>query len=194
MRRFADWANVTANITIFEKTYRIGGRTLTANIYDNPLERVEVGASIFIPLNEILYNSTKEFGLPVTDSFVDIDGVLGIWDGENFVYLQGKGSSWWEYTKLFWKYGMAPYRTQKLVDKTVSTFLKLYKSPYFPFRSLTTRVFELDLIQATSETGERFLLKNGVRHLKHDNKGVGRANSLRSPIPLPMTSFRLVPA
>ena len=121
-----------------------------------------MGASIFIPLNEILWNATREFNLPTGDSFSDIEGPLGIWDGEGFVYTQGIGSTWWEYAKLFWKYGMAPYRTKKLVDRTIATFLNLYRAPHFPFRSLTTRAFELGLIHLTADTGSQFLEKNGV--------------------------------
>lgn len=132
-------------------------------MYDNPLERVEVGASIFIPENEILWNAAREFSLPLTDASADEDGPLGIWDGERFVHIQGTGSTWWEYAKLFWKYGLAPYRTKKLVDQTVQTFLQLYRAPNFPFRSLTSRAFELGLVRATADTGSQFLSKNGVR-------------------------------
>lgn len=151
------------NITVFEKTDRIGGRTLTVEAYNNPLEPVELGASIFIEANHIMYNASLNFGLPLKEPESGSDGFLGIWDGEKFVFTQDDSSwEWWNLAKLFWKYGTAPYKAQKLVQSTVSTFLQLYEKPHFPFRSLTQRVFELDLLKATSVTGEQFLVNNDV--------------------------------
>lgn len=153
------------NITVFEKTNHIGGRTLTVEAYDNPLEQVELGASIFIEANQILYNASRRFGLPLKEPESGSDGFLGIWDGEQFVYTQDDSSwQWWNLAKLFWKYGLAPYKAQKLVQSTVDTFLQLYEAPHFPFRSLTQRAFELDLLKATSVTGKEFLANNDVSH------------------------------
>ena len=61
-------------------------------MYDNPLEPVELGASIFVDVNHILYNATRTFGLPLKDPGSDEDGILGIWDGERFVYQQDSRS------------------------------------------------------------------------------------------------------
>lgn len=150
-------------MTIFEKTNHIGGRSLTVNAFDDPLQPVELGASIFVAINHILFNATKEFGLSTIDPGTDESGLLGIWDGESFVYQQDDASwEWWSVAKMLWKYGTAPYYTRKLVHKTTSTFLKLYQAPYFPFRSLTTRVYELDLIKVTRLTGLQFLAENKV--------------------------------
>ncbi len=152
------------NITIFEKTDRIGGRTLTVNAYDSTFERVELGASIFIKLNHIMWNATQTFNLTLQEPDLDESGVLAVWDGDKFVYQQDyKSWSWWNYTKLFWKYGMAPYRTNKLMQAIIGKFLNLYQAPYFPFRSLTTRAYELELTYVTGQTGEQFLAQNRVR-------------------------------
>lgn len=48
------------------------------------------------------------------------------------------------------------------MKRTVATFLKLYEEPYFPFRSLSTRAFELDLAKITGVTGQQFLADNGI--------------------------------
>lgn len=64
--------------------------------------------------------------------------------------------------KLFWKYRLAPYYAQKLMQNTVATFLRLYEEPYFPFRSLSTRAFELGLAKVTGVTGQQFLADNGI--------------------------------
>ena len=151
------------NITIFEKTDHIGGRTLTVNAYGDGTEPVELGASIFIRLNEILWNATERYGLPLQDPDTEDDGLLAVWDGEKFVYQQDyKSWGWWNIVKLFWKYGTAPYRTQKLMQATIAKFLNLYRSPYFPFRSLTTRAYELELTYVTGQTGQQFLAQNSV--------------------------------
>lgn len=149
------------NITIFEKTAHIGGRTLTVNVYDDPLNPVELGASIFIEANHILRNATKNFNLGTQDPGSDEKGVLGIWDGDKFVYTQdSESSNWWNLAKLFWKYGTAPYYIYRLVQNTVATFLKLYQPPYFPFRSLSATAFELGLVKVTGVTGQQFLAES----------------------------------
>ncbi|KAH0439406.1 prenylcysteine oxidase [Colletotrichum camelliae] len=166
LQQYAEADGIEVNITVFEKTNHIGGRTLTVEAYDNPLEQVELGASIFIEANQILYNASRRFGLPLKEPESGSDGFLGIWDGEQFVYTQDDSSwQWWNLAKLFWKYGLAPYKAQKLVQSTVDTFLQLYEAPHFPFRSLTQRAFELDLLKATSVTGKEFLANNDIGDL-----------------------------
>lgn len=150
------------NITIFEKSPRIGGRTLTVNALGDPLEPTELGASIFVEVNSILYSAVDEFGLKFKD-VGNVDGDLGIWDGETFRYHQSHTTSkWWTYAKLFWKYGLAPYKTQKLVHGVVARFLEMYKAPHFPFRSLTQKAEELELTKLTGMTGNQFLEESGV--------------------------------
>lgn len=161
LRKYAEQDGIPINVTLFEKRGCIGGRTLTVNVYDNPIEPVELGASIFVKINHIMWNAAQEFNLSTVDPGTDETGILGIWDGEKFVYEQDSRSwGWWNLTKLFWKYGMAPYYVNNLVQQTVSTFLKLYERPYFPFRSLTTRAFELGLAKITGVTGAQFLAAN----------------------------------
>ncbi|KAI2603346.1 prenylcysteine oxidase [Hypoxylon fragiforme] len=161
IRKFAAEDGVDVNITIFEKTAHIGGRTLTVNVYDDPLNPVELGASIFIEANHILRNATKNFNLGTQDPGSDEKGVLGIWDGDKFVYTQdSESSNWWNLAKLFWKYGTAPYYIYRLVQNTVATFLKLYQPPYFPFRSLSATAFELGLVKVTGVTGQQFLAES----------------------------------
>jgi prenylcysteine oxidase / farnesylcysteine lyase len=54
LSQFAAQAGVLVNLTVFEKTERVGGRSLTVNVYDNPLEPTELGAAVFIEKNHIL--------------------------------------------------------------------------------------------------------------------------------------------
>jgi prenylcysteine oxidase/farnesylcysteine lyase len=165
LQQFADKSGLAVNITVFEKSSYVGGRSRTVNAYDNPLERVELGASIFVDVNTILKNSSQKFGLHTKDSETEYDELLGIWDGEQFVFTQKEsGYPWWDIAKLLWKYGLAPYKTQRLMQSTILKFRKLYEAPFFPFKSLSDRALDLDLISVTALTGEQLLQNNSVSH------------------------------
>ncbi|KAF3763456.1 Prenylcysteine oxidase [Cryphonectria parasitica EP155] len=163
LSRYAAAEGVDVNITLFEKTGHIGGRSLTVDAYGNASEPVELGASIFVEANQILWNASQLFGLELRDPYTSADRLTAIWDGDEFVFETSAASSWWwDMAKLVWKYRLAPYYAQKLMQNTVATFLKLYEEPYFPFRSLSTRAFELDLAKVTGVTGQQFLEDNGI--------------------------------
>jgi prenylcysteine oxidase / farnesylcysteine lyase len=166
LKKFAKSAGVDVNITIFEKSAYVGGRSTTVNAYADPLEPIELGASIFVEVNTILKNATIEFGLNTQPHRPtgDEPELLGIWNGEKFVYVQKEGGwAWWDTAKLLWKYGLAPIRTQHLMQSTVAKFMKLYEPPYFPFRSLSDRALDLGLISITGVTGNQLLTENNVR-------------------------------
>lgn len=164
MRNFTIEAGVAVNITVFEKTDRIGGRTLTINPFGNASQRVELGASIFIQKNHILYESLGRFGLESREPDIRSDPNLGIWDGDEFVFKVNENDSfWWNAYKVIMRYGfLAPRRTQKLVDATIEKFLRLYEEPYFPFSSLTQRAYELGLAEISGVTGAQLLKNNNV--------------------------------
>lgn len=131
--------------------------------YDDPLSPVELGASIFVEVNSILKNSSEAFGLNSSNSHNEEAEILGIWNGQKFVYTQKEGGwAWWDIAKLIWKYGWAPVRTNNLMKKTVGKFRKLYEYPFFPFRSLSDRALDLDLTSVTSMTGEQLLAVNNI--------------------------------
>ena len=113
-----------------------------------------------------MYNASQEFGLGVKASASgEDDGVLGIWDGYDFVFtIKNSDSWWWNTAKLFWRYGVAPYRAQKLMEGTVKAFLKIYESPYVPFKSLTEVATDLGLTRTTGATGEQLLELHKVSH------------------------------
>ncbi|KAL3952136.1 hypothetical protein ACCO45_013853 [Purpureocillium lilacinum] len=159
LQRYAAQEGVPINITILEKTEHIGGRTVTVNIYDDPALPIEQGASIFVAVNHILYNATKHFDLPFGSLRDDEPGdITAIWNGNDIVWQAVEGSSWWwDVARMWWRYGLAPYRAVQLVKDVVGTFLRLYEEPHFPFRSLTQRAFELGLHKVTAITGEQFL-------------------------------------
>lgn len=167
LQQYADDEGLNLNITIFEKTAHIGGRTLTVDAHGDPDTPIELGASIFVEVNHILYQATKTFDLPLRNpggASRSPGDYTAIFDGERFVYRSYEGEGWWwDVARLWWRYGMSPYSAVKLVKSTVDTFLKLYEEPYFPFRSLTERAFELGLHTVTAVTGEQFLEQNGIK-------------------------------
>ncbi|RDL31928.1 Uncharacterized protein BP5553_09330 [Venustampulla echinocandica] len=163
LQQFASQARVPVDITVFERSSYVGGRSTTVNAYGDPLEPVELGASIFVDVNTILKNTTEKLGLKIRHSDTGDGGLLGIWNGVEFVYTQkDSGWQWWDIAKLLWKYGLAPIRTQRLMKSTVGRFMKLYEPPFFPFRSLSERAMDLDLTSVTSVTGEQLLKENSI--------------------------------
>jgi prenylcysteine oxidase/farnesylcysteine lyase len=164
------------NITVFEKTDRIGGRTRTINPFDDPAQRVEQGASIFVQANQILYNAMAEFELSPRVEDDDANPVMGIWDGDRFAFtIDQSAPSWYNTLKLVWHYGVtAPQRAQQLTATTLTKFMRLYEPPFFPFPSLTQRAQELELVEVTGVTGEDYLKSNNVSHLFHHQGSVRR--------------------
>ncbi|KAL9119943.1 MAG: hypothetical protein Q9187_003500, partial [Circinaria calcarea] len=154
-------------IVVYERASYIGGRSTIVNVYNDPSEPVELGASIFVKVNRNLVAAAKEFGLS-TDNLGDgrpkeSPKTLGVWDGQDFRFIQSQGAySWWNLAKLLWQYGLAPVRTQRLMKRTVGAFLKLYDEPYFPFRSLSQAAYDLGLTTVTSTRGDVFLDKNQI--------------------------------
>ncbi|MCJ1247708.1 hypothetical protein MMC30_004923 [Trapelia coarctata] len=153
------------NITVYERSDYVGGRSTTVNVYDDPAEPVELGASIFVEVNRILVSAAREFGLITTtgDRPRESPETLGVWDGEIFRFVQNEGGyMWWNIVKLIWKYGLAPIRTQRLTQQVVGNFLKMYDAPHFPFKSLSETSFGLGLAEVTSTTGSVYLAANSI--------------------------------
>jgi hypothetical protein len=61
------------------------GSTTVYPYNDTAYEPVELGASIFIEDNNNLGRAVKEFNFS-TYGFEDEDGLMGVWDGEQFLY------------------------------------------------------------------------------------------------------------
>ncbi|TGO46182.1 hypothetical protein BOTNAR_0607g00050 [Botryotinia narcissicola] len=145
LQKYAAESDLAINVTVFERSSYIGGRSTTVNAFGNPLEPVELGASIFVDVNAILKNASREFDLHAKSSNTEVAEILGIWDGAEFVFTQ-KDSYWkyWDIAKMFWKYGFAPLKTQRLMKTVVGN------------------IEELDLKTVASVTGEQFLAQNNI--------------------------------
>lgn len=167
LEKFASDENIRANITVYERSSYVGGRSTTVNVYDDPTQPVELGASIFVKANKNLFSAAEEFGLSTKGvggaRAKDSPVILGIWNGEEFVFRQNYSDNyWWNVVKLFWKYGLAPMRLQNLRKETVGKFLQMYEAPHFPFRSLSQVVHDLDLSTALAAKGESFLAEHSI--------------------------------
>ena len=171
LRQFASDSQswISVNITLFESSPRIGGRTTTVNAFDDQSFSVELGGSIFVKANPILYNASRDFDLD-TRAFEPKDSVskydLGVWDGSKFVFKQTSSDSrwlgYWDGVKLLWKYGFSPVKLQRSTKGMISKFLQLYDYPTFPFRSLKEAAEELDMMHLVSVTGEELVHEKGI--------------------------------
>lgn len=119
LRKLADEAGIPLNVTVFERASYIGGRSTTVNVFDHPAYPIELGASIFVQVNHNLVNASRDLGLTVSAADHarprEADESIGIWDGTQFVFTMKDSYSWWNLARLFWRYGMAPLRTQNLM-------------------------------------------------------------------------------
>jgi len=166
---------IPLDITVFDASPVIGGRTVTVNALDDDRYPTELGASIFVKINHILYNATRDFGLTpstkIYQSGPDTKYQLGIWDGDTFVFksaTEDDNSSWrgwWDIAKLLWKYGWSPIRMQQLTKKVIGSFLKFYEEPLFPFQSLQEAVALTGLTAYTGSSGKEVLQEARIGQL-----------------------------
>ena len=165
------------DISIFDSGDHPGGRSTTVNAFNLSSEPVELGASIFVKINHILYNATKEFGLVTNDAYHDAPKDragygLGVWDGAEFLFKQASDDDdstgwvdwrgWWDIARLLWRYGVAPIRTKSATKEAIGRFLRFYDHPVFPFGSLSEAVEEVGLRKYLASTGKAILDEAGV--------------------------------
>lgn len=166
LRRLANEAGLPLNISIYERASYIGGRSTTVDAFDDPAYPIELGASIFVQVNQILVNASRDLGLGVRSADYarprEAAESIGIWDGTKFVFTLKNNYSWWNIGRLFWRYGFAPLHTQNLMKNIVGRFLRLYEKPIFPFQSLSEAAEAVDLLESTSETGSQFVDEKGI--------------------------------
>lgn len=150
------------NISIFETSDYVGGRSTTVNAFDDPRYPAELGASIFVRVNKNLVAAAERFGLINSKAFSDRPKEskydIGIWTGSEFIFKEATNGNWWaDVAKLLWRYGLAPIWTQRLMKSTVDKFLKMYEEPYFPFADLSETVEAVGLLDFTGHTGQQVL-------------------------------------
>ncbi|KAK2743244.1 hypothetical protein FQN57_004933 [Myotisia sp. PD_48] len=167
LRTYSSFFSVPINITVFEQSSNVGGRSTTVDVFNDPSLPIELGASIFVDVNRNLMKAAKKFGLKIVRAGEgqprESTHSLGVWDGKEFVFKQRENSfRWWNISKLLLRYGWAPMRTQSLMKSTINNFLKLYRWPYFPWKSLSSVAISSGLIEATWATGAEYLRENHI--------------------------------
>ncbi|KAJ4984064.1 prenylcysteine oxidase [Stagonosporopsis vannaccii] len=167
LARHAASSSIPTNITVFERASYIGGRTTTVDAWSDPAVPIELGGSIFVDVNHILVNATRDFNLSIAsqeDSLATRLALpdLGIWDGEQFVLVTTEEDGWWDKAKLLWRYGLAPLKTNRLMKAAVGRFLGMYEEPVFPWKSLGETLEQQGLLDITGVTGEQYLKANGI--------------------------------
>ena len=117
-------------------------------------------------VNRNLVDAANTLGLNVSSAGYarprESKNILGIWDGEGFVFLESDNFHWWNVIKAIWRYGWAPFWTQKLMKRTVNRFLKLYEPPFFPFQSLSVAAADAGLMETLMSTGADYLRENAI--------------------------------
>ena len=86
------------NITVYERNSYIGGRSTTVNAYGNDSYPIELGASIFVQVNQILVDAVNEFNLSTGSFGATSSGAgpaLGVWNGKELVLTMNSEDSTW---------------------------------------------------------------------------------------------------
>jgi prenylcysteine oxidase/farnesylcysteine lyase len=75
---------------------------------------MELGASIFVPVNYNLMNATKKFKLELTPLVGrNISERIGVWDGQQFLF-QETSSGWFDKVRAVWRYGFTPLKVRDM--------------------------------------------------------------------------------
>ncbi len=73
-------------ITVYEKEFRVGGRTTVIHPYNNSeYDPVEIGASIYVSANLHLVHAIEQFNLSPKYQEVDDNHVTYLYDGEKIL-------------------------------------------------------------------------------------------------------------
>ncbi|ODV70512.1 hypothetical protein HYPBUDRAFT_151805 [Hyphopichia burtonii NRRL Y-1933] len=145
------------DITIFEKSDSVGGRSTTVDVKGH---KVELGASVFVKANKILTNAVETFNLSTQKFGEKVKGTVAIWNGDRVVLELG--SSWWSNIKLLIKYGLSPIRLVRLKNRFISKFLQSYYDGNFPFANLTDLTVESKFSEVTHLTAEEYLYEQEI--------------------------------
>lgn len=106
------------SIHVFESD-TIGGRLATVVLQD---KEFEAGGAIIHPRNKYMVEFAKLLNL---DNRPPIGFKSGIWNGDEFVFVEGD----WDATtiaKLFYRYGSDPYYLHKYIEGILSDFERIY--------------------------------------------------------------------
>lgn len=111
------------DISIFEKSSKVGGRIASVALDDEGKILGEAGASIIHARNHLMVKFRKFLGLNVASDGDEVDSV-GLYDGNHFVWETY--GSFWEPLFFMMRYKMNLFRMRRFVGKLLSRFEGLY--------------------------------------------------------------------
>ncbi|KAJ3266579.1 hypothetical protein HDU77_000130 [Chytriomyces hyalinus] len=135
MREKTDTGFNALNLTLFESSHSLGGRARVESIrvHDGEEIQVEIGASIFSASNKHLMDAVKRYNLTLQSSLESSSGVssgldmLGIHDGESFIFTAAEDSLFETIGKVAWRWGLvSPYRARALALSAAALFENSY--------------------------------------------------------------------
>ncbi|XP_028399919.1 prenylcysteine oxidase-like [Dendronephthya gigantea] len=156
-----------AQISVFEKSGRVGGRLATVDISG---ETFESGGSIIHPRNLYMKKFVEYLGL---ERNTDTDGIFSLYDGKDIVFSTSSWS-WLTSLKLLWRYGFSLVKMDQVTKSLLNKFANIYtlQDKGESFHSVP------DLLQAmsgneefyrlTKITARKYLLEQGLSELLID--------------------------
>jgi len=160
-------------IDAFEKSDKIGGRM---RVIDYNGSEVEAGGTIIHDSNKYMVEFVKHLGLEQHKALDD--GLLGIYDGKEFVFTESKFSLLTN-LKLIWRYGITSlYYMSHSLNKMLDEFGNIYsiQNNYEAFETVQ------DLLRAqggetfvnyTQRTAKDVMKENGMSDLLIDELATG---------------------
>ncbi|CAM0139874.1 hypothetical protein VKS41_007218 [Umbelopsis sp. WA50703] len=173
-------SRVNVSTTLYERNNYLGGRSTTVPIKGDEERHgyMELGASIFVPVNYNLMNATKKFNLTLT-ILVDrnISEKIGVWDGEQFLF-QETSSGWFDKVRAIWRYGLTPFKIKGIVSAVTGRWLDIYQDTP-AFVHMDTIVNRLGLRNEVELTAAEYYAKEGglnERYLREIVQSATRVN------------------
>ncbi len=164
----------SAEIVVFEKAPHVGGRIQEMEIAG---EQVELGASIFHPINRYLVSFVTLLGLHPRQT--DKTTTFGIWNGTSFD-LKIPHSPILARAKMLLRYGLTPLHLQSLVTDFVKHWLTIYERQDhgWSFETPEELLKSMDLYPLTQQSSYDFFRVNGIseRFLLEFINGASRNN------------------
>eukprot|EP01130_Rhizamoeba_saxonica_P000773 TRINITY_DN10693_c0_g1_i1.p1 TRINITY_DN10693_c0_g1~~TRINITY_DN10693_c0_g1_i1.p1 ORF type:complete len:470 (+),score=95.07 TRINITY_DN10693_c0_g1_i1:68-1477(+) len=143
-------------IVLYERSGRLGGRVQSVTMQDIT---TELGGSVYHKLNYLMIELVKEFGLTAVSLGDESTGKFGIWNGEEFVFLE---SDWNIVTaiKALWRWGL----TTLNIDGDSSSASFRWAAQYSetePWHTIEEFLEKYNLKQFTNITLEEYFQSQG---------------------------------
>ncbi|QRV89081.1 prenylcysteine lyase [Ceratobasidium sp. AG-Ba] len=148
-------------VTVYEKEYRIGGRTTTVYPYnDTSYDPIELGASIFTTANRNMMRATDELGLERVQFGAAIPG-LGIWDGKQFVWRTTENATA-DGIRMAERYQDGPAKSGGLIAQFLEAFANSYSPSLKAFQNISGYSTQLGYTPLHKETLKSYFDSDGV--------------------------------